>query len=74
MNRFPPEIREFAEHFVLMQRHRHRADYAPATDFRRSQVMGLIEETEAAIKNFNNAHDRDRRAFAIHALFRTRQD
>ena len=74
MTRFPPEIREFAEHFVLMQRHRHLADYAPATDLRRIEVMALIEETEAAIKNFNNAHDRDRRAFAIHALFRTRQD
>ena len=74
MNRFPPEIQEFAEHFVLMQRHRHRADYAPATNWQRSEVAFFVHHTEDVIRRFNGAPIRDRRAFAIHVLFRTRQD
>ena len=74
MARFPAEIRDFAEHFALMQRHRHRADYAPSTDFDRVQVLAFIERSEDVISSFDNAPANDRRAFAIHALFRTRQD
>ena len=74
MTGFPPEIREFAEHFVLMQRHRHHADYAAATNWQRLAVVALVDSTEDVIRRFNSAPVRDRRAFAIHVLFRTRQD
>lgn len=74
VDRFPPEIREFADHFVLTQRQRHRADYTPVTNLRRQAVTLLIDHTDDVITRFNSAPDRDRRAFAIHALFRTRQD
>ena len=74
ITRFPPEIREFAEHFLLMQRHRHRADYAAVTTWQRLAVLALVDATEDVIRRFNSAPVRDRRAFAIHALFRTRQD
>ena len=73
LDRFPPEIREFAAHFVIMQRRRHHADYAPMTDFSRSQVELLVSQTESVIGRFNGAPARDRRAFVIYALFRLRQ-
>ena len=69
-----PLIQEFARHFVVMQRYRHHADYAPATNFVRSRVMPLIEQTEQAINQFNSVPVRDRRAFAIYILFRLRPD
>lgn len=74
MTRFPPAIQEFAEHFILMQRHRHRADYAAVTNWQRVAVAVLVDSTEDVIRRFNSAPVRDRRAFAIHVLFRTRQD
>ena len=72
LTRFPPEIQDFADYFVLMQRHRHQADYAPVTDFCRIGVLALIEQAEGIINGFNNAPTNDRRAFAIYALFRLR--
>ena len=74
MSQFPAEVREFADHFVYMQRYRHHADYAPVTDFSRSWVAYLVEQTERIINRFNNAPAGDRRAFAIHVLFRTRRE
>lgn len=74
LSRFPLDIQNFAEHFVEMQRERHYADYAPLTDFDRSRAAYLIDRTERAIDSFNNAPIRDRRAFAIYVLFRTRRD
>ena len=74
VDRFPPLIQEFARHFVVTQRYRHHADYAPTTNFVRSWVMALIEQTEQVINQFNNVPVRDRRAFAIYVLFRMRPD
>ena len=72
LNRFPPEIQDFAEYFVLMQRHRHQADYAPTTDFSRVEILKMIEQAEEIVIGFSNAPANDRRAFAIYALFRQR--
>ncbi len=72
LTRFPPAIQDFADYFVLMQRHRHRADYAPATNFSRIGVLTLIEQAEEIVIGFNDAPANDRRAFAIYALFRQR--
>ena len=74
MAQFTLETQRFGRHFVAMQRHRHYADYAPVTDFNRSVVMALVDETERVIAAFNDAPAGDRRAFAIHVLFRTRRD
>lgn len=74
MSRFPQDIQRFGDHFVEMQRYRQYADYAPLTDFDRSRVAYLIDRTERTINSFNNLPVRDRRAFAIYVLFRTRRD
>ena len=74
VDRFPPAIQDFARHFVMMQRYRHYADYTPTTDFVRSRVMPLIDQTEQVISQFNDVPVRDRRAFAIYILFRLRPD
>ncbi len=71
---FTLEIQEFGRHFINMQRYRHYADYAPMTNLRRSEVMGYIDETQRVISQFNTAPAGERRAFAIHVLFRTRRD
>ena len=74
VSRFPLDIQDFAEHFVEMQRYRHYADYAPITDFERFRVAQLVGLTERTINLFNGMPTRDRRAFAIYVLFRTRRD
>lgn len=74
LNRFPLAIQDFAKYFVLMQRHRHQADYAPTTNFSRIEVLALIERAEEISSGFDNAPANDRRAFAIYALFRMRGD
>lgn len=73
ISRFPPDIQSFAEHFVEMQLYRQYADYAPVTDLDRFRVSRLVDETERIINLFNSLRTRDRRAFAIYVLFRTRR-
>lgn len=72
MSRFPSEIQSFGETFVIRQWHRHDADYDPDVRFSRSFVMQIIDETEAAITDFESVQARDRRAFSIYVLLRTR--
>ena len=71
---FPQEIIDFARQFVKMQEIRHKADYDPFEPFTRSGVLQFIQETEAAIKDFEGAPGRDRRAFAVFILFTLRRD
>ena len=78
LRRFTSEIRRFGDLFVGMQRLRHIADYDPApdpeTDFDRSHILYLIDETARVISDFQNADMIDRRAFAVFVLFRLRRD
>ena len=78
MGRFPPQIQDFGELFVEMQRLRHIADYDPdpdpETDFARAHIMHLIAETSRTITDFQSAYVIDRRAFAAFVLFRLRRD
>ena len=74
MNRFPLEIQFFARQFVAMQNQRQRADYSPTATFSRERVMLLIGEAGDAIDSLENATAADRRAFAIHVLFRRRRE
>ena len=74
LRQFSEPIREFAETFARMQEHRHRADYAPNTGFRKSQAIQRINEAENAIRNFEEESLGDRRAFAAYILFKGRRD
>ena len=74
MSAFPAEIQNFGQWFVLMQRQRQQADYSPSATFSRDRVIQLINETEDAIIALENAPGSDRRAFAIHVLFRRRPE
>ena len=58
--------------FVEAQYLRQDADYNPAETFGASDVAQFIDEAEQAIIAFNSADWEQRRAFAIHVLFRQR--
>ena len=72
IQRFPPEIQEFAGLFVDMQRKRHRADYASEGHWLKSEVADDIAQAAAAIALLERAPLKDRRAFAIYVLLRLR--
>ncbi len=74
MTRFPSEIQGFGEVFAGMQVLRHIADYDPDPDyvFTRSRALQRIEDSEEAIRGFENTATSDRRAFAIYVLLRLR--
>ena len=74
MSRFPAEIRQMAALFVRLQARRNRADYAPQTQYRRSEVLQMAIETELAIEAFVAANPNQRRSFAAHLVFRERND
>ncbi len=74
MGQFSTEIQNFARRFVTMQYQRQLADYSPSAAFSRERVLLLIDEADDAIDSLDNAVASDRRAFAIHVLFRRRRD
>jgi hypothetical protein len=74
VSRFPIEIREMADLFVVLQARRHRADYAPQTQYSRSEVLQMATETELAIEAFEATNPNQRRSFAAHLVFRERND
>ena len=73
MTEYGPEVVRFADRFVVVQGLRHTADYDPAATFARPQVLTLIDEIETTIAGFNSVGQDERRAFAIHVLFRSRE-
>ena len=74
MQRFPPEIRQFAERFVAMQQKRHQADYAPEGDFDKDTVLQDIIAVAEAIAKLRQVPVKDRRAFAVYLLFPLRNN
>lgn len=80
LSRFPPQIQDFGELFVNMQRLRHVADYDPEpepdpeAEFARTHILGLIYEASRTITEFQNVDVIDRRAFAVFILLRTRRN
>lgn len=62
--RFPKEIEDFANMFVMMQIKRVNADYDPSSRFTRSEVLADIDQVEAVIRGFMTTGKKDRRAFA----------
>ena len=74
MSVFPAEIRAFGRRFVFMQGQRQQAEYSPTASYSRGWVVQLINESEDAITAFDGAPNADRRAFAIHVLFRRHRE
>ncbi len=74
MSAFPSEIQDFGRRFVFMQRQRQQADYSPNATFDRDRVIQLITEVEDSVITLENTPAADRRAFAIHVLFRRRPE
>lgn len=71
---FPSEIKDFAASFAQMQSKRHAADYDPDGSFFKSDVINDINAVEDLISRFEGASVKDRRAFAVHVLFKARSD
>ena len=72
---FPSEIRNFAERFVTLQQKRHEADYAlGGMVYYKPDALTDIDVAEEAIVRFGRAGKEARRSFAVHVLFRQRQE
>jgi len=73
MREFPPEVCDFAEAFVALQKARQEADYALDADtYQDSDVLGYIAFADRAINRFEQADVAAKRAFVAHVLFRQR--
>jgi uncharacterized protein (UPF0332 family) len=70
---FPSTIQAFADSFVTLQEHRHRADYSPDQHFTKQEVAAIISLARSAVAAINKAAAKDRRAFAIHVLLNYRK-
>jgi hypothetical protein len=74
LRKFPKDIEDFANLFHESQIARHSADYDPASKFTRSEVVTGVDAAAAAIKAFNAAPIKDRRAFAAWTAMKIRSD
>lgn len=72
ISKFPKPIEDFANTFVTMQAKRHSADYDPHSKFTKSEVINDITTVVNAIRNFESADTKDRRAFCAFVLFKMR--
>ena len=72
MSRFPKPIEDFATAFINMQDKRHTSDYDPYQHLTKSQVIADIVLAEQALKDFDLASVKDRRAFCAFVLFKMR--
>ena len=71
--RFPPEIKDFAQQFADLQIKRHRADYDPGTNFSKKEVIQYIHAAENVIRHFTMTSLKDRRAFVAYVLLPIRE-
>lgn len=67
---FPEHVRGIAQLFLEAQERRHEADHDPGGEWFKSEVEDRIATARRAIREFEDADLRDRRAFAVHLLFR----
>ena len=68
----PTAIVDFAYLFCELQTDRHEADYDPASRYFRADVLALIANADAVLRDFSGAPLTDRRAFAVRVLTRDR--
>ena len=69
---FPPEVCNFADMFVALQKARQQADYALDGRYDKLTVLGAIDMAERAIVRFEQTDAQHRRAFVAHVLFKRR--
>ncbi len=74
MSRFSDDIQEFADKFVELQGKRHQADYDPLSRLTRNEVLIDIQTAEVAIDQLQGSTPRDRTAFAVWTVMKTRAD
>ena len=72
MAAFPPEVRNFADMFAVLQKARQQADYALDGRYEKGDVRATIDIAEDTIAVFEQADARSRRAFVAHVLFKRR--
>ena len=70
MKHFPKAIQDFANVFVQMQIKREDADYNPGYRAFKSAVITDILIADAAMKDFDKAPPKDRRAFAAFVILK----
>lgn len=68
----PSSIHRFAAAIVVIQAMRHSADYDPDARFAKSDVAAFLEMANRAIRDLEGATPAEKRALAIHVLFRER--
>ena len=66
------DMKAVADGFVLAQRRRHEADYDPFFKVDEISVRGEVETVARSIRRYFACSEADRRAFAVHLLFRRR--
>ncbi len=74
MERFPRDIQDFSNQFVILQAKRHDADYDPSSTFTRHDVLTSIDAAAIAIKKLQASNVKDRRAFAVWTVMNKRSD
>jgi hypothetical protein len=74
MAKFPKDVEDFGNLFRDLQEDRHKADYDPTSSFYLSDVIEKIDAAEDAILALRRVPIKDRRAFAVWATMKTRQD
>jgi len=72
IQKFPKQIQNFANYFVLMQEKRHSADYDPTAIFSKLDVVADIETAERAVIEYKSVPAKHRRAFCAYMLFKKR--
>ena len=72
MEGFPPEIQEFTETFVDLQKARHWADYSYEAKYDKQDTLTAIKKAENAIGQLEGADIEQRRGFVAHMLFKRR--
>lgn len=65
---FSPQVKNFAAVIGGIKRRRENADYNPAANFAKNQVIDWIDNAEQAINEFNAASTQERAMVAIATL------
>lgn len=69
---FSPRIRRFAIELAAMQVHRHRAHYDPEARFSKAEAIKHIENARNILTGIEAGNPAEKRALAIHVLFKER--
>lgn len=65
----PSEIRNIAATFVELQEKRHLADYDLSENFRKSEVLSLIDQAKVHVQEFKDLASSDTRKFFLACLW-----